>query len=104
MAEDFIARTPAEMSDHDKDVARGFAAYLDSFQHLSSELELLALYKAREIDREAMLALANELGKDKAAEVIKTVFEKHRHTKRSNYENQTTGESETDRGDQPVQG
>lgn len=59
---------------------REFALYLDSFQTLDSKLQLLAMQKAREIDREVMFAMCEKLGKEETENIIKEVYKKHRHS------------------------
>lgn len=70
-----------EFKGGERDAINAFAQYLDSFQTLDSKLEILALYKAREIDKEVLLGLANALGKEKTEEVIKGIYAKHKHQK-----------------------
>lgn len=96
VAEDYIASSEKEMaerlvesavrSDNNglgfiKDQIRGFAAYLDSFPTMSSQLEILALYKTREIDREFIAALIEGIGVDKATEIARSITGRHKHSK-----------------------
>lgn len=58
-----------------------FAHYLDGFNTLTQHLEIMALYKAREIDREFMLLMIDEIGLEKAKELARQVQNGHKHTK-----------------------
>ena len=78
--------SPELMKDGDQkivvsEIVLSFAKHLDSFQTLDAKLELLAMRKSREIDGEVLLAFAKELPKEKVEEIIRGVYEKHRHTK-----------------------
>lgn len=57
-----------------------FAHSLDKFNTLSQQLELIALYKAREIDREFLLMLIEVVGIEKARELATTLTARHKHT------------------------
>lgn len=81
LAKDLIAKDPKFYSSKDKDAILSFAKYLDSGQELGSELQMLALKKAREIDGEILRACADTFGIEPMREVIQKVYAKHRHSK-----------------------
>lgn len=58
-----------------------FAIYLDRFSTIDDKLQMLAMTKAREIDREVLLALAAQLPGEKVRELIGGIYGKHKHTK-----------------------
>lgn len=61
----------------------GFAKYLDSFPTLSDQLELIALKRTSELDREFMQMLIDALGKEKATELAREFTGRHKHTKKN---------------------
>lgn len=63
-----------------KEAVIRFSHFLDSFNGISKDMEILALYKAREIDREFMLALIEEVGPEKGKEIAQKVTMAHAHT------------------------
>lgn len=64
-----------------KEAVIRFAHHLDSFNTLTQHLEIMALYKAREIDREFMLLMIDEIGLPRAKELARQVQDGHKHTK-----------------------
>jgi hypothetical protein len=56
-----------------------FAKYLDSGREMNGDIQILAYMKAQQIDREVILALADALGRDKAAEITKAIHARHKH-------------------------
>lgn len=67
--------------EREKSAVESFAKHLDSFQTLTTEMELLALQKSREIDAEVLKAFFDEIGTERSREIIKKVFARHQHTK-----------------------
>lgn len=57
-----------------------FGKYLDTMPYLFPHLELLAMRKSREIDKEIFDALIEALGHDKAVEVIRPIHMRHKRT------------------------
>lgn len=64
-----------------KEIVLAFAKYLDSFQVLTDQLQILAMQKSREIDGKVLHAMADALGKEKTEEIIREIYKEHRHTK-----------------------
>lgn len=69
-----------EVREDIKEAVIRFSHFLDSFNGISKDMEILALYKAREIDREFMLALIEEVGPEKGKEIAQKVTMAHAHT------------------------
>lgn len=63
-----------------KNAILSFAKYLDGFNTLSVQMQLLALQQSRKIDREVLFAMAKVLGPDRTTEIIKEVHSGHKHT------------------------
>lgn len=63
-----------------KEAVIRFAHALDKFSGFSKDMEILALHKAREIDREFMLALIEEVGPEKGKEIAQRITAGHAHT------------------------
>lgn len=55
-----------------------FAAWLDEFQFLTPQLQVLAMLSAREVDKEFISALIDEVGKEKATEIARKIHAAHR--------------------------
>lgn len=81
-ANDLINENPDFYSEEAKQGIVSFARYLDSFKTLSVELQILAMEKSRLIDREVLLAVADEFGKDKVAEIVRKIHDKHTRRKK----------------------
>jgi len=79
-AQDWLDKNKSDFEGEPK-ILLDFAKYLDSFQVLDDKMQIIAMRKSREIDGEVLFGLANALGKEKTQEIIKKVYEKHRHTK-----------------------
>ena len=58
-----------------------FAKYLDSMPYLFPHMELLAMRKAREIDREVYFAMVDALGIEKSTEIAREIHKRHKHQK-----------------------
>ena len=62
-----------------RDVLQGYAKWLDGFQVATKDFEILALKKAREMDREMLSALIDEVNPQKVKEIITNISNRHRH-------------------------
>lgn len=71
---------PMEVREDIKEAVIRFAHTLDKFNGFSKDMEILALHKAREIDREFMLALIEEVGSEKGKEIAQRITAGHAHT------------------------
>lgn len=80
-AQTLIDKNPEFYDGKQKEGILSFAKYLDSFKTVGVELQLLALQKARLIDREFILALCDEIGKEKAIFIARKINQKHIHSK-----------------------
>lgn len=80
LAKDLIAKDPKFYSSKDQNAILSFAKYLDSGQELGSELQMLALKKAREIDGEVLKECVEAFGIEPMREVIQKVYARHRYT------------------------
>ena len=58
--------------------AERFAAWLDRFNTITPELQVLALTQGRKVDQECISALIDELGTDKAAPIIQRIAAKYK--------------------------
>ena len=58
-----------------------FAAFLDSFRDLTPELQVIAMLEAKKVDRACMEALIDEIGKERASEVLKPILMRFHKTK-----------------------
>lgn len=58
-----------------------FAKFLDSMPYLFPHMELMAMKKAREIDREVYLAMVDALGIEKSTEIAREIHKRHKHRK-----------------------
>lgn len=58
-----------------------FAKWLDSMPYLFPHMELMAMRKAREIDREVYLAMVDALGIEKSTEIAREIHRRHKHQK-----------------------
>lgn len=76
-----IANGAYASNEYQIDAVIKFAKYLDSFQTLSDKLQILAIQKAREIDREVLLACVDKFGLEEMQVVIQEVYNRHKHTK-----------------------
>ncbi len=85
-AQEFLEKLEEPQIASIKQGAIAFAKYLDSFKNLTSELEILALYKARDIDREVLFGLAALLPKEEVTKLVKEIYARHKHTKRATTE------------------
>lgn len=73
-----------------RDAVLEFAKYLDSFAVLDDKIQILAYQKSREIDREVMMALVEEIPKEKVEEIVRSIHNKHYKHKPKNYGGSTT--------------
>lgn len=80
-AEKWVSKKEENVSEISFAMVTDFANYLDSFATIDDKLQILAYQKAREIDGEVLFALANEIPKEKIEQIVRSVHEKHRHTK-----------------------
>ncbi len=81
-AEDFIMND-APAGEQVQEGIFAFAKHLDSFSTLDDKLQMLAMHKAREIDREVLLSLAAEIPTGRVEEIVKEIYSKHKHTEKS---------------------
>lgn len=79
IAQELIKDSPKFYSKKEQNGILSFAKYLDSGREIGPEFQLLAMKKAQQIDREVLLACAEEFGKDKMAEIIRSVYAKHQN-------------------------
>ena len=97
VAFDFMSKLVAEASEHTThlleadgdlkkvraDIQEGivrFAHYLDGFNTISKDLQIIAMSKAREIDQEFLGMLIDAIGKPKAIELARELHSRHAHT------------------------
>jgi len=76
----FVTIDPPQVREDIKEAVIRFAHTLDKFNGFSKDMEILALHKAREIDREFMLALIEEVGPEKGKEIAQRITAGHAHT------------------------
>ena len=85
MAEEFIKdqtwRDDIHWSESDENGLKAFAKWLDSMPYLFPHMELLAMRKAREIDREVYFAMVDALGIEKSTEIAREIHKRHKHQK-----------------------
>lgn len=92
-----------EYKDAVSSAIKSFASHLDSFQVLDDSLQLVAIKKSQEIDREVMFALASKLPKEQVQEIIKGIHEKHKHSNKYGQKiRRVEKTSETEKGEKEV--
>lgn len=60
------------------DMVEAFAGWLDRTKFLTPQLALLGLMEARKIDQAMMQALIDEVGEDRAKEIIEPIVARYR--------------------------
>lgn len=62
-----------------KEPLKNFAKWLDGFQVATKDMQIVALHKSRDIDREYMQLLIDAVGATKATELALLISNRHRH-------------------------
>lgn len=81
-ARKLIENNPDFYTEDQKHGMMSFAKYLDSFQTLGSQLEMLAMRAARKVDRELLEEFIKEIGMEKAKDIARRVNARHLHGKK----------------------
>lgn len=79
-AQKLIEENPDFWNEGEQKGVLAFAKYLDSFQTLGAQLEMLAMQQARKIDKELLSEFIDVIGLEKAKEIALKVSNRHRHT------------------------
>lgn len=60
------------------DGAEAYAAYLDSFKTIDTELQIVAMVAARNVDSEVLKVLIDYVGQEKATELAKPILARYK--------------------------